>query len=572
MTKKVAVIGCGPSGMFFLHSIAIRRKRLEQEGNMEGLAALPEVTCFEKSLSPGGLWKIDRINDRNDDDEKQSGNMYEAMWTNGPKESFEFFDYTFDEHFGCAMPMFMPRQLILEYMLARCTKNNPNIFDNVKFNTSVRSVNFSEDLGKFVVQTADQETESVTESMFDKCIWAAGANGRPKIPQTISKVLMAGGFKGRIMHSSKTGTDFDQCVRGRKILIIGDSYSAEDLTLIAIKLGVKSVDICSRSGGGIASGTGSWPAVKVIVHYSYIPTGVTSDGFGVVLTSDKTKGTEEMILDDISTVIYCTGYLENMDMLHPTLQPANEEPYIADYDIPKDWEMPHNALSEEFGDIPLGKMLYSDSGYVRQGVYRGQLMSNPNMMFFFERFDVPLLDIDVTAWLLLAQITGDLLLPSFTEMKQFNLDSLLHAVKNPSTREECDENYKKRWGLVDDHHWSYDYSDERVVHMSKNYCDLQCRILARDMVDSKYPLQIGTYDKLNEEGKAMVEFDHASSLARYDLDEKSANASWRTFRDCNPSKCYSIRTGTKAVPLKCRWLYLDGESVEDIVDDMVKVE
>ena len=46
----------------------------------------------------------------------------------------------------------------------------------------------------------------------------------------------------------------------------------------------------------------------------------------------------------------------------------------------------------------------------------------------------------------------------------------------------------------------------------------------------------------------------------------SPNASWRTFRDCNPSKCYSIVTGTRAVPLKCKWLDLDGHSIEDIVD------
>lgn len=241
------------SGMFFLHALALRRQRLVEEGDTEALAALPSVTCFERASSPGGIWRADRQATK---DGEGSANMYEALWTNGPKECIEFFDYTFDEHFGCALPMYMPRALILEYLLARCTRNNPTFFDDVKFNTSVRSVRFDEGLGKFAVQTVDLETDEVTESLFDKCIWAAGTNGRPNIPASISNALTSGGFKGTVMHSSETGPTFDELVRGKKILLIGDSYSAEDLTLEAIKLKVESVDMCSRTGTGIAYYTG----------------------------------------------------------------------------------------------------------------------------------------------------------------------------------------------------------------------------------------------------------------------------------------------------------------------------
>jgi len=275
MTTKVAVIGCGPSGIFFLHALACRRKQLEAEGNAEAAAALPDVTVFERSSSPGGIWRSDRNESKNNDSNdvkdnngaggginngrgKASPNMYEALWTNGPKECIEFFDYTFDEHFGCALPMYMPRALVLDYILTRCTRNNPSFFDNVKFNAGVKMVTFNEELNQFVVQTMeDQENpECVTESLFDKCIWAGGGNGIPKIPRAIHHALLSGGFKGRVMHSSETSSDFDQCVKGKKILIIGDSYSAEDLTLEAIKLGVESVDICTRSTTGIAYYTG----------------------------------------------------------------------------------------------------------------------------------------------------------------------------------------------------------------------------------------------------------------------------------------------------------------------------
>lgn len=205
--------------------------------------------------------------------------------------------------------------------------------------------------------------------------------------------------------------------------------------------------------------------------------------------------------------------------------------------------------------------------HISSDIYRGQLMSNPNMMFFLERTDVPLFDLDVTAWLLLAHITGDMHPPLEKNMRQFNLETLLDVMKDPIARGYYCENYRKRWCKVSDSHWSCETSDKRVKQMDKSHLDLQFRILARDIVDVKYPLQIGSYEKLNEKGKALVEFNHICGHARYDLDEGSSDADWKTFRDCNPSKCYSIMTGTKAVPLKCHWLDLDGDGVDDIVDD-----
>jgi trimethylamine monooxygenase len=364
---QVAIIGCGPSGMFFLHALAHRRKRLEAEGDTAALALLPDVTCFERSSAPGGVWKSDRVEDKDGDDNtlEKSTSMYEALWMNGPKECLEFFDYTFDEHFGCAMPMYLPRKLFLEYMLARCTRDNPTFFDDVRFNTSVESVTYNEVEGKFVLQTLNRMSGLPECTLFDKCIWAAGLNGKPKIPKSISETLSSGGFKGRVIHSSEVGPIFDQCARGKKILMIGDSFSAEDLALQAIKLGAETVDICSRSGEGIACETGSWPQDRVDIHECYLPTEVTKDGSGVVLSNGK----EEVTLEDIETVIFCTGYLPNMDMLDESLRPHFEGPYIfTDYDLPKDWKMSKNPLTREFGHIAIGKILAS-IGIVRGGEF-----------------------------------------------------------------------------------------------------------------------------------------------------------------------------------------------------------
>ena len=67
-------------------------------------------------------------------------------------------------------------------------------------------------------------------------------------------------------------------------------------------------------------------------------------------------------------------------------------------------------------------------------MYRGRLMSVPSMFFIFEDADVPLFNIDVNAWRTLAQVTGDLPLPPPEEMRQFNTETLLHAMHDPIFR------------------------------------------------------------------------------------------------------------------------------------------
>lgn len=199
-------------------------------------------------------------------------------------------------------------------------------------------------------------------------------------------------------------------------------------------------------------------------------------------------------------------------------------------------------------------------------VYRGHLISNPNMMFFIDNAENPILEIDITAWLLLAHMMGDITLPSQHQMIEYNMKLALDLLDDPFWR--ChDANFKKRWWDVDEEHWSNDTSDRRMYTMLKNYYIKDIQKLARDCFDAKYPLQIGTYEGLNEVGKALVEFNLVDSYYRYDLDEESSEASWKTFRDCDPSsKIYSVITGTKAVPLKGRWLDIDEECKEDIVD------
>ena len=582
----VALIGCGPSGMFFLHALATQRRQGQQN--------LPIVTCYESSPAPGGVWRSERAGNG-------TTNMYEALWTNGPhyamvrpahslsylfidkassrtcisyiiqKQLQEFFDHTYDDHFGCALPMYLPRKVVLQYLLKRVTKNNHEIFNDVKFNTSVQSVKYNDALAKFVIQTVDNVTGTSSTTHFDKCIWAGGNNGRPYIPKSLESALTK--FKGKIMHSSQTDENFDTDVKNKAVLIIGDNYSAEDLTLQAIKLGVEEVTICSRSGMGMAYYTEAWPGDKVDVEYGFLPTAVTEDGHGVVLTkfeynfdTDKYVQEEETKTLEVDTIIYCTGYKSNFGMLDQSLRPDGKDARFTSEDLPPDWKMRHNALSDEFGDIQIGRI--KDYWITQKNLYRGVLISNPNMMFVKERMDVPLFDLDVQTWLLLNHITSNDL-PAVEEMNRWNIEQFSREMNDVMLRYQLDMNFKQKWWNVDEDHWTYDHFDKRSKQFYQDYYQLQYSILARDMIDSKYPLNIGSYDKLNEKGEALVKFNIECSYARYRLDENSVDAEWKTFRDSDLSDCYcSIFTGTMGVPLKSHWLDLNEEEYDHVQDEI----
>jgi cation diffusion facilitator CzcD-associated flavoprotein CzcO len=306
----VGVIGCGPGGMSFLHAIATRRRKLEEDGDEEGLSKLPIISVFERSSTAGGVWKSSKddspgaltsssifpqdvkitdedgtkdvvttkeddteisvtgtsissaSSNQNDDvhDDDASGvvvedndyiigkkvdsstSMYEALWTNGPNQVIEYPDYTFKEHFKQALPIYLPRGALLEYMMARVTKNNPNFFDDVRFNTTVNNVSYDEVQKKFVFMLMDNISGERRVEYFDKCIWAAGLNGCAKIPRSIRTTLHEGGFKGIDIHSSEAG-DVLGNFKDKQIVLIGDAFSAEDIALQAVKLGVKKVRV-----------------------------------------------------------------------------------------------------------------------------------------------------------------------------------------------------------------------------------------------------------------------------------------------------------------------------------------
>ena len=94
-----------------------------------------------------------------------------------------------------------------------------------------------------------------------------GTLSRAAVPWDLMKILNDGSFRGKVMHSTEVGDGFlgSDRLRGRRILMVGDSSSAEDLTLQALKMGAERVYIASAMGAGISGWTTSWPGDRVWV-------------------------------------------------------------------------------------------------------------------------------------------------------------------------------------------------------------------------------------------------------------------------------------------------------------------
>lgn len=575
----VVVLGCGPGGMFFLHAVEMRRRMMNQAGDIDALERLPLVTCYERSSVPGGVWNTKRSHiDNSETVIEKCTNMYEALWTNAPKELMEFSDYTFDKHFGMPTPTYLPRQVVLEYILSRVKSCNPNIFDDVKFNTTVICVSYDEDSSKFVVKSRNNITGELNTESFDKCIWAAGDNGKQRIPKALDRMLQKD-FLGKIVHSSDVG-DLKSNVQNKRILIIGDAYSAEDLALSAIKLGVEKVFINSRRENGAACEHESWPLEKVEIIDYMTPTTVIQGGNGIRLEEieydhdercfDLVDEGETVDLENISTIIYCTGYEENFNMLDEPLQGIDEDEYEESTEdiLPDDWKMRQSSLTKELGDvIPSEDLVFNliYEGSIFTGFYNVLLSSQPNMMIMKEANEFPLLSLDICAWLCLAYVIGDVKIPSPEEMQIENENIIRKEMNTSNIRYSLDANYAKAIDNLGDDHWLNDMRDPRYADFCSEGHKYELELYSDYMKKAGYPFNFGTSDNLSEKGRQFFHICNFWSHYRINT-PKGENGETLTFRDGDPSMLRSIHTGTKSIPLRKHWLELTEHDYDDLLE------
>lgn len=232
MSKRVAIIGAGLSGLAQLRAF--------QSAKEKG-ADIPDVVCFEKQSNWGGLWNYTWRTGLDEYGEPVHGSMYRYLWSNGPKEGLEFADYSFGEHFGRAIASYPPRAVLFDYIEGRVKK--AGVRDWIRFNSPVRHVTYDEHEGMFQVTVKDHQKEVEYTEEFNHVIVASGHFSTPNVPEFPG----FDSFNGRVLHAH----DFRDAMEfaGKDILLIGTSYSAEDIGSQCWKYGAKSITVSHRSHG-----------------------------------------------------------------------------------------------------------------------------------------------------------------------------------------------------------------------------------------------------------------------------------------------------------------------------------
>ncbi|MDE0058045.1 MAG: NAD(P)/FAD-dependent oxidoreductase [Defluviicoccus sp.] len=285
MAKRVAVIGAGPSGLAQLRAF---------QSAEAGGADIPEVVCYEKQADWGGLWNYTWRTGLDEYGEPVHCSMYRYLWSNGPKEGLEFADYSFEEHFGRQIASYPPREVLFDYIAGRARQ--AGVRDWIRFLTPVRRVSHDSASGQFRVIAHDLAKDEEYGEDFDHVIVATGHFSTPNVPHFDG----LDEFNGRVMHAH----DFRDAVefKDKDILIIGTSYSAEDIGSQCWKYGCKSVTASHRT----APMGYDWPD-----NWKEVPLLQTVAGNTCTFKDGSTA--------DVDAIILCTGYLHHFPFMAPEL-------------------------------------------------------------------------------------------------------------------------------------------------------------------------------------------------------------------------------------------------------------
>ena len=286
MSKRIAVIGAGPSGLAQLRAFQSAKTKGEE---------IPEIVCFEKQDDWGGLWNYSWRTGLDQYGEPVHCSMYRYLWSNGPKEGLEFADYTFEEHFGRPIASYPPRAVLFDYIKGRVEK--AGVRDWVRFRCPVRRVEYNSDTGKFRVVAEDLIHQSEIDETFDHVICASGHFSTPNVPEFEGFST----FNGRVLHAH----DFRDAMefKDKDILIIGTSYSAEDIGSQCWKYGCKSVTVSHRTAAMGYDWPDNWQEVPLLERVD-TNTAYFKDGSS----------------REVDAIILCTGYLHYFPFMEDALK------------------------------------------------------------------------------------------------------------------------------------------------------------------------------------------------------------------------------------------------------------
>jgi len=283
--NRVAIIGAGPCGLSQLRAFAAAADKG---------AEMPDIVCYEKQSDMGGLWNYTWRTGLDEYGEPVHCSMYRYLWSNGPKECLEFADYTFEQHFGRPIASYPPRAVLADYIRGRAEQSGAR--KHIRFDTVVRGVEQT-DSGKFTVTSHDLANDSESAEVFDHVVVATGHFSTPNVPAFDGFDT----FNGRILHAH----DFRDAreFAGQDILIIGTSYSAEDIGSQCHKYGAKSVTCSHRTAPMGFHWPDNWKEVPLL----------TSVAGNTATFKDGTSAR-------VDSIILCTGYLHHFPFLPDALR------------------------------------------------------------------------------------------------------------------------------------------------------------------------------------------------------------------------------------------------------------
>lgn len=286
MNQSVAILGAGPSGLAQLRAFDSARRSGEN---------IPHIVCYEKQPNWGGQWNYTWRTGLDQNGEPVHSSMYRYLWSNGPKECLEFADYSFEEHFGRPIPSYPPRAVLHDYIMGRVEQSDVRKY--IRFETAVRWVSYSEESERFTVTVMNFQTGQLESEEFDWVIVATGHFSTPNMPYFEGLET----FEGRVMHAH----DFRDAreFAGKRVLMVGSSYSAEDVGSQCFKYGAESVTFSYRS----APMGYDWPApLKEVPLIRRVDRN----------TVEFIDGTQE----DFDAIVMCTGYLHHFPFLPDDLR------------------------------------------------------------------------------------------------------------------------------------------------------------------------------------------------------------------------------------------------------------
>lgn len=222
--------------------------------------------------------------------------MYRGLWSNGPKECLEYPDYTFEDHYKKAIPSYPPREVLYDYLQGRWSRSDLRPW--IRFNHVVRQVTYNDSTDDFSVVAKNlEENKDLPVERFDYVIVATGHFSVPNVPSFPG----IDQFPGRIMHSHdfRNASQF----KDQTLLVVGSSYSAEDIALQTLKYGAK----------------------KIVVSYKTRPMGfkwppqITEKPL-LTKIEGSTVHFKDGSKDDVDAIILCTGYLFYFPFLEERLR------------------------------------------------------------------------------------------------------------------------------------------------------------------------------------------------------------------------------------------------------------